>query len=793
MTENFENLSDYDFERLVCDLLTAEWGVRVEAFPKGRDGGVDLRVLGPTNAPLNLATGQELVVQCKHRPTSAYKDLKTELTKEAQKSISNEASRYVLATTARLTRANKKSISVIFSGNIVESDIYARDDIAALIRRHPKVEQATPKLWMSSAAVMSTLLHSIEHLRSGYLRDELRRLRRSFVETGFVTRARACLNEHGVCILAGPPGVGKTTTAHILLLQFMADGWEPIVAVGDARELEAQHNPDAKQVLFFDDFLGQDGLEAKLRTNGDAELLRLIQLVESDPTKALIMTTRDYVLRRAQQSYEKLSDTVFDTTRISIRAESLTVHEKSHILYNQLYFSPLREVASKAPSGEYDKVVRHRKFNPRLTSTAISKLARDGGPSPRRRFNRFTTEPAVDSGHISETDLPGYLVAALERPEELWDHILRYQMNGLQRDILLTRASFGYATILGSELYKAVRALRAADNRHSLDLDFDAAMAILDGDFLSVRVEHPGLVLVERIEPGLADAVYKFMLAYPDTISAISKAAAYFGQIRILAGLCGYYPPRRQNVGHFKPRQKDLELTLLRATERLFFSPGPTVVNGTLFFIERQWHTHIGERLSLLVGLYHLTGASPKKGLIELITERIISNLPRIGTDPLVQAVGALRSQIPDEWRPTRTKFESDLLAYLSQAEDMDDWSTLKDVIDIVPVTDEFVEELEREFDSYAAEVIYELVDQLENDPRGDEDETLEKITDLADRWDCRLDTSDVEELLELQSNASVDEEENRSQPGARRLPIWPSEKQQRQTEASPRNFFDLL
>jgi len=45
--QNFERLSHYDFELLVADLLSAEWDVRVESFPAGPDGGVDLRVLGP--------------------------------------------------------------------------------------------------------------------------------------------------------------------------------------------------------------------------------------------------------------------------------------------------------------------------------------------------------------------------------------------------------------------------------------------------------------------------------------------------------------------------------------------------------------------------------------------------------------------------------------------------------------------------------------------------------------------------------------------------------------------------
>jgi hypothetical protein len=69
---NFEELSDYDFEQLVADLLSAEWSVRVETFPRGRDGGVDLRVLGPTDAPLSMGAGDELEV-----PDASHKHTRT--------------------------------------------------------------------------------------------------------------------------------------------------------------------------------------------------------------------------------------------------------------------------------------------------------------------------------------------------------------------------------------------------------------------------------------------------------------------------------------------------------------------------------------------------------------------------------------------------------------------------------------------------------------------------------------------------------------------------------------------
>jgi hypothetical protein len=166
-----------------------------------------------------------------------------DLRAEATKPIVDEAARYVLVTSARLTRHNKQEIVGIFAGRISPGDVLARDNLTALLRRHPEVERANVKLWLTSGAVLQTLLHQIEHLRSAALKSDLLRLQSTFVETSIVTKARQVIEQFGVCVLAGPPGVGKTTTGLILLLQYLAEGWRPITAVAHVRELEAQLAP----------------------------------------------------------------------------------------------------------------------------------------------------------------------------------------------------------------------------------------------------------------------------------------------------------------------------------------------------------------------------------------------------------------------------------------------------------------------------------------------------------------------------------------------------------------------
>ena len=48
MQYDFQQLSPHDLETLVRDLLQAEWGVALESFKTGRDGGIDLRYARPS-------------------------------------------------------------------------------------------------------------------------------------------------------------------------------------------------------------------------------------------------------------------------------------------------------------------------------------------------------------------------------------------------------------------------------------------------------------------------------------------------------------------------------------------------------------------------------------------------------------------------------------------------------------------------------------------------------------------------------------------------------------------------
>lgn len=779
--QDFAELSDYDFEQVIAELLGAEWGVRVEFFPRGRDGGVDLRVLGPTSEPLTLPPSAELVVQCKHMPGAVIAQLRGYLRAEASREIVSEAYRYVLVTSTRLTRANKKEIVVIFSERLSEADIFGRDDIDALLRRHPDVVRANMKLWLASGSALQAFLNQVEHIRSSVLQAELQRLKSRLVQTSVVTQAHRMLQRFGVCVLAGAPGVGKTTTARILLLLYLSEGWRPVVAISDVRELETQLLPGIRQILFFDDFLGVFALDAKLAKGDDAALVRLIHLIESDPDKVFVLTTREYILRQAQQTYEKLSDEAFSIMKLTIKVEELSSSERAHILYNQLYYSPLRPAAAAASDGprRYMELIRHRNYNPRLIEAAIAAAARDLGLRPDRQSpsgsaavpgSLATKEPGTSPTRTTvdqQADVPALLQRALDNPAQLWEHVLLYQLNQLQRDILITRLSLGSDPVRLADLRRAVSGFADAAGREATQLAVDTALAVLDGDLLTVTRETASArqSVVSGLHPGVTDALIALLHRYPDYLDAVLTSASGFEQVIWLATLQGVTGPTRSRR---LPAIPDYSTALVACAERNLTST-PIALDRRTWFRDSNAFANFGMRLEVLAAIYIRAGKRSKADLADKIAPQFLSSMLKIPHAELIRALSALQSDAFRMWQWRRTEINVKVLAELDHPNDAEGWSLLRDTLDLVETTQEYRDDLEERLEEFLDNAIDEfrdLIYQAEDDEDIDLDiplDGLRILDELADRWGVTADASDlIYEIGEIQESRDAAAEERR-------------------------------
>ena len=165
---DFSVLSDVEFEELVADLLSAEYGVPVERFARGADGGVDLRWRA-------TPTADYLIGQCKHYHRSSIAQLAAAARAEVVHLNSLSLGGYRFITSFDLTIGQKNQIYAILTKWMSgPDDVMGARDIDGLLTRHPTVEQRHPKLWVSSGSQLFWATHSELASRASALREAAR-------------------------------------------------------------------------------------------------------------------------------------------------------------------------------------------------------------------------------------------------------------------------------------------------------------------------------------------------------------------------------------------------------------------------------------------------------------------------------------------------------------------------------------------------------------------------------------------------------------------------------------------
>ncbi|WP_181800501.1 nSTAND3 domain-containing NTPase [Streptomyces ipomoeae] len=517
MARNYGDLSPYDFEVLVRDILQAETGARLETFPPGRDGGIDVRLYRDNK--------EQVIVQCKHTPGKTFSAIKGELKREATKVSGkfNPDSRYMLVCSASLTRANKQEISRMFSGvSLAENDVWGVDDLENYLRLHPGVEQKNFKLWITSTAVLQRLLHSEVYERSAGLVEHISARSKLYVQNDAFPQAQKMLEEHRACLISGQPGIGKTTLAEMLLLKAISDEWNIYIASEDISDIEKVWRGDEKQIFFYDDFLGQNSLINKMNKNEDSRLAQVIKRIQGARNKRLILTTREYILRQARQTYEPLQRVAaLDHKRFILDLRHYTRHQKAHILYNHIYFSGLSHPArvSLLEGQKYRELIDHRNYNPRLIEL-ITATYEEGGTS---------------SSSFSE-----YAESALDDPSRLWETIYEDQLSDAERNLLAVLSTFQTQVEL-PDLEEAVLAYESVGGaRPSGRRQIMAALKRLQGTFVNVEsvatsssavAENRQVTLVGFSNPSFSDYVCGYLASRRSELDELIAGCIFFEQL----------------------------------------------------------------------------------------------------------------------------------------------------------------------------------------------------------------------------------------------------------------------
>jgi hypothetical protein len=493
---NLEVLSPIDFEHLVQDLLTAEYGERFESFSAGRDGGIDLRLISKAELDSSL-----LIVQCKHYAKSGFSKLLTNLEAERAKAVKLKSDRYIVATSVRLSPARKAQIRNAL-GNIVrtDSDVLGEEDIFQLLRLHPEVEKKHFKLWLHSTAILEKILHNEIINRTQADLDEMISKSKMFVSGQGVEEARKRLEDNHVCIVTGAPGVGKTTLCNVLLLDYSSMGFTPIVIGKNVAEAFELFDASQKQIFLYDDFLGRTTSLDKLEKNEDSDLIRFIRLVGEKPNALFLLTTRDYLYHQARHRYENMKSSPVETSRMVLSLDNYSRENRARILYNHIYYSDMSDQQKTffVKSRKYVDMINSRNYNPRSIETAT----------------RLVVKQAV-----APEEVPELMLRMVEDPRVLWEHILTAQINFGQKICLALIVLNGGSINVGSLESVFLTGMDAIQK----DFDFDDCLEVLEGTTITITPSKDGDSVVSLYNPGIEDVVIEFVLGNALVLSKLPQ------------------------------------------------------------------------------------------------------------------------------------------------------------------------------------------------------------------------------------------------------------------------------
>jgi DNA polymerase III delta prime subunit len=503
---DFHQLSPYDLEILTRDLLQAHWRVTIESFKTGKDRGIDLRYAG--------AAG-EVIVQVKHFARTGFDGLLRELKNEAVKVKFLQPNRYVIVTSVPLSAANKEAIVSIIGADLLwPSDVMGREDLNNLLGRYPEIEGQHYKLWLASRSVLDRVLNNAVVTRSEFKVRQVYEEARRYVQSSAYPQALKMLNAARVVIIAGPPGVGKTTLANLLLYAHLERGYQAVLIQRDIEEGQKLFQPGVRQVFYFDDFMGATFLgdrAAKLTGTHDRALLEFIAMIRETPTARLILTTREHIYAQAMDRSERLRLSDLDDLRVFLNMHSYSFMQKARILYNHVYFSklPLKYQDALLRDEFYLRIIKHEKFNPRLIEWLSS--------FPRLR-------------NVSLKHYRTFVQDLLRDPSEIWRHAYEQEITDAGRSMLLALHSLG-GKVAVRRLQTAFASLhheRAARYHFTTrPEDFRSALRELAGTF----IEPFGNDMVEVIDASVLDLLNAVLARAPDYAVDIVAAAVSFDQI----------------------------------------------------------------------------------------------------------------------------------------------------------------------------------------------------------------------------------------------------------------------
>lgn len=405
MNYDFSVLSDLDFEQMVNNLLTGKTRV-VEQYAEGRDSGVDGLACDIPNGAL---------IQAKHYLRSGFNRLKNKIEKEELLKIRNKIIPcYVLATSLDLSQGQAEILRKILQSVVPNVIVLGAASISCLLDKDVKTLKSTVKLWATNAEVVKTVLNPANMNCFYELQSRWESINNVFVKTPDVKNVVDSLEKCHVAVIAGEPGVGKTTLAEYICLLYYKEGFEVHFFEGEFSHDDYDLSDTEKKIIFyFDDFLGSTYYNC-FSGKQDSSIVNFLKRISKEKNKRFILTSRTNIIQKACLYSERYQDYGLAKQAYIVNVGAYSRLTKARILYNHLRNSNVvnDEIAALVKDKVYWKIINHRNFNPRLISF-------------------ITKQENFDDSH--QVKYLEFVKESLNNPKEIWAKCFTKQLDVSQR------------------------------------------------------------------------------------------------------------------------------------------------------------------------------------------------------------------------------------------------------------------------------------------------------------------------------------------------------------------------